>query len=579
MTEPRRRHTRRAPAPQRRGRLVAMHNSFMTLCTMTQVRGDVAMSQPVEWRVYDTAGHRTADAAAANAGVARDALMRAAGHAVADAIARRWAPRPTWVACGPGDNGGDGYRAAARLRAGGWPVRVAATAPASGASPAARAARAAWAGPVEDLAACVDSPCGPETLCVDAVFGAGLSRPLSGPAAAFARAATSLRAAGGVVIAVDAPSGVRGDDGGHDGPVVAADLTVTFWRKKPVHLLAPGRSLCGEVVVADIGHPAVVNAAAAPVAWENAPVLWPQLPPDLARETHKHARGRVAVATGPAGRTGAARLAARAGLRAGAGLATLLAPPDAMAEVAAQSTAVMTRSVATPEALAAAAAEAHAVVVGPGFGVERARAATPQLLAAGPPAVLDADALTAFEDDPATLLNQLRPSDVLTPHAGEFRRLFRDLADRDALSAARHAADRCGAVMVLKGPATIIAAPGHVPVINVHATPALATAGSGDVLAGVIAALLAQTARACSDAAAASAAACAGVWLHGEAGRRCGGGLIAEDLPDALPAALRDLARRARKTRAWESLKRPIMMVGEAEPRGPGEGGGGEHEI
>ncbi len=285
------------------------------------------------------------------------------------------------------------------------------------------------------------------------------------------------------------------------------------------------------------------------------------------------------VATGPAGRTGAARLAARAGLRAGAGLVTLLAPPDAMAEVAAQVTAVMARATPDHDDLAAAAAEADALVVGPAFGLERARAAMPSLLANGLPVVVDADALTAFADDPAALLDRLRPSDVVTPHAGEFRRLFPDVADRDALTAARAAADRCGAVMVLKGPATIIAAPGRTAVINVHATPALATAGAGDVLAGIIGALLAQTATGRDDAAAAFAAACAGVWLHGDAGRRCGGGLIAEDVPEALPMVLRDLAQRARKTQAWESLARGRSGADDARPRERGEGGGGEHEI
>ncbi len=510
--------------------------------------------------VFDTVGHKCADRAAVEHGTPLQALMGRAGAAVADAVRHRWAARTSVVLCGPGDNGGDGFIAAAQLRAAGWPVRVAAL-KGTDASPAARAARTAWGADV----VAIDSTdpqviLGTAGLVVDALFGAGLNRPLTGSAGRMIDALMAARD-DRIVVAADVPSGVDADTGVCLGAVAAADLTVTFWRLKPAHLLGPARRFCGEVVLADIGHPPACREAAAPVAWVNGPGLWAGGAPDAGVDTHKHARGRLAVATGALGRTGAARLAARAGLRAGAGVVTLLTPPAALGDAAGQSTAVMTESVSDAEGLGAAAGEADAVVIGPAFGRREAAVGAVAAVLAGPgAAVLDADALSAFERDPHALFFQMRPGDVITPHAGEFRRLFADLADQDSVSAAQVAAARCGAVVVLKGAATVIAAPDRTPVINVHAGPDLATAGSGDVLAGIIGGFIAQSAahqrRRGAGGWDSFHAACAGVWVHGAAGLLVGPGLIAEDLPEKLPVVLRALRERARKAQAQERLQK-----------------------
>jgi NAD(P)H-hydrate epimerase len=357
------------------------------------------------------------------------------------------------------------------------------------------------------------------------------------------------------VVAVDIPSGISGDTGQPfskgarphaaatdraDAPgavYVKATLTVTFFRKKPGHLLLPGRVLCGETVVADIGIPA---QAANSQLHENSPALW-QFPwPKL--EGHKYSRGHCVVVSGPAHATGAARLAARAALRAGAGLVSVASPPDAIQVHAAHLTAVMIKPFQGAAGLGGLLADKrlNAVVLGPGLGVGReTRELVAAVLRSGAAAVLDADAITSFKDEPQTLLGLLDDTCVLTPHEGEFERLFPGLLAQSAskLEAARAAAARALCVVLLKGADTVIAAPSGKAVINANAPPSLATAGAGDVLAGLIAGLLAQGMTAFD-------AACAGAWLHGEAARLFGPGLIAEDLPEMLPAVLTDLATR-----------------------------------
>jgi ADP-dependent NAD(P)H-hydrate dehydratase / NAD(P)H-hydrate epimerase len=367
-------------------------------------------------------------------------------------------------------------------------------------------------------------------LVVDALFGAGLSRPLEGAAAQLVEALNDLP-----VVAIDIPSGVSGDTGAPLGGVyVTAALTVTFFRKKPGHLLLPGRALCGETVVADIGIPA---EAADTRLHENTPALW-QFPwPKL--EAHKYDRGHCLVVSGPASATGAARLAARAALRVGAGLVSVASPPDAMAVNAAHLTAIMLKPFEGAAGLAALLTDKrlNAVVIGPGLGVGGdTRALVDAALKSGAALVLDADALTSFQDDPEALFNRLHDRCVLTPHTGEFERLFPGLLEESAskVEAVRAAADRAGAVVLLKGADTVIAAPGGKAAINANAPPTLATAGAGDVLAGLIAGLLAQKISAFD------AAAC-GTWLHGDAASRFGPGLTAEDLPEMLPAVLADL--------------------------------------
>jgi NAD(P)H-hydrate epimerase len=369
----------------------------------------------------------------------------------------------------------------------------------------------------------------PGALVVDALFGAGLSRPLDGVAAQLAEVARDHD-----VIAVDVPSGLPGDGAPPAGPVFRAAATATFVRKKPAHVLQLGRALCGDVTVVDIGTPHTAVDERAIRLWENNPDLWPLPWPEPA--AHKHARGHAMIVSGPAGRTGAARLAARGALRAGAGLVTVLSPPGAMRDNAAHLTAIMLSEVRSVAALVSAASGAKAVVIGPANGVsDQTRDSLRALAAAGVPLVIDADAITAAASDPAAFFQGLSPAAVLTPHLGEFRRLFPDLVERPRIEAVRAAAARAGCVVLLKGPDTTIAAPDGAAVVNTTGTPFMATAGSGDVLAGIVAGLMAQGLGAMD-------AACAGAWLHGRAGEACGPGLVAEDLPEALPAILDPLA-------------------------------------
>lgn len=475
-----------------------------------------------------------ADRAAIAGGIAGLALMERAGSAVAEAVLGRWTKRPAVVLCGPGNNGGDGYVVARLLAAAGWNVTVGRlAAPAPGGDAAAMARR--WTGETR--------PATPEILegadlVVDALYGAGLSRPLDGAAAALAAAVNALSVP---VVAVDLPSGVRGDDGAVLGQAMRAALTVTFFRPKPGHLLLPGRLLCGERVVADIGIPDRVLDEIGPRTFENDPALWRSEFPRPSPGDHKYRRGHALVTSGGLMSTGAARLAARAALRIGAGLVTLASPTEALAVNAAHLTAIMLTELGEPDKFAALLADRrrNALLLGPGNGLDGAL--KERVLTAGRSAcalVLDADALSIFATEPETLFAALRSrpgnaATVLTPHEGEFRRLFPDLGG-SKLVRARAAAAKSQAILVLKGADTIIAAPDGRAAINADAPPDLATAGSGDVLAGFVLGLLAQGMTG-------FAAAAAAVWLHGAAAARFGPGLIAEDLGEILPQVLRDL--------------------------------------
>lgn len=477
-----------------------------------------------------------------------DALMRRAGAAVAaEILARHPGAARVHVLAGPGNNGRDGFIAAARLAGAGVPVLVHCDVP-SHAGDAGRA-RAGWSGPVRPLS---DFQPRAGDVVVDALFGAGLARAVTGPAAdAIDRANASTAS----VVAVDLPSGVSGRTGRPLGTAIRADLTVTFFRLKPGHLLEPGRSLCGETVLADIGIPEAVLPAIGCRTFRNAPAAWLRHFPQPHRDAHKYARGHAGVFSGGASATGAARLAALAAARAGAGAVTVLSPASALQVNAMHLTSIMLRRTDTPDEAVAFARERRlaAAVIGPGFGTGSRCAGFVAALArlAGEGAlrlVLDADALTSFEEEPQALFRLLEraepggePLAVLTPHEGEFRRLFPDLAADGTLSKlerAQAAARRSHAVVVLKGPDTVIAEPAGRAAVNANGTPYLATAGSGDVLAGIAAGLLAQGMPAFE-------AACAAVWMHAEAGSRFGPGLIAEDLPGLLPPVLADLPARA----------------------------------
>ena len=454
-------------------------------------------------------------------------LMENAGQAVAREVSQRWSARPAVILCGPGNNGGDGFVAARHLAQEGWPVRVALLGSRERMTGEARHHADRWEGPVEPLA--------PElldgaALVIDAVFGAGLNRTIEGPAK---ETLAGVAARGLPSAAIDVPSGVMGDTGADLGAAPAV-LTVTFFRKKPGHLLLPGRLLCGEVVVAGIGTPPSVLDRLAPDTWENDPALWLTGMPRPHNGGNKYTRGH-ALLWGGWPMTGAARMAARAAARAGAGLTTIAVPEQALAVYAAALTSIMVQPVATPDDLDRILADPRmsALLIGPGAGVgAETRARVLAMLGTGRPTLLDADALTVFQDDPAALDRAIIGPCVLTPHDGEFRRLFDPAGDK--LTRTRAAARRSKAVIILKGTDTVIAAPDGRAVINANAPATLGTAGSGDVLAGIVLGLLTQG----MDPFLAAAAA---VWMHGAAADGFGPGLIAEDLPDLLPGVLRQL--------------------------------------
>jgi NAD(P)H-hydrate epimerase len=500
-----------------------------------------------------------ADAAAVALGVPSLTLMQNAGRAVAEAAMAMSKPGSrVAVLCGPGNNGGDGFVAARLLKRASYDVRLHLLGERAGLRGDAAEMARWWDGPVRPM-----DPSAIEGmhLVIDALFGAGLSRPLEGLAA---QMVTAINASGLPVLAVDVPSGLYGTTGLAAGPVVEATRTVTFFRKKPAHMLLPGRALCGDMVVADIGIPAaVLSGDLTPATFENAPDLWIGAYPRPRLDAHKYARGHAVVVSGPAFHSGAARLAARGALRAGAGLVTVASPPSALPENAAQLTAIMLTPCENARALARILEDKrkNALLIGPGAGVGSETAEmTAVALRSGAFVVLDADALTSFSEQtrhesgepvrfgftaaltsdvsrPVSLFDLIagdpRRSVVITPHEGEFARLFPEPAITK-LERARKAAARSGAVVILKGADTVIAAPDGRAAINANAPPSLATAGSGDVLAGIVTGLAAQGMPAFDSA-------CAAVWLHGAAARQFGPGLIAEDLPDALPSVLAGL--------------------------------------
>lgn len=507
-----------------------------------------------EHALLSTAQMGQADAWAVAHGVPGVTLMQAAGEAVFQAIVSRWAPRPVLVCCGPGNNGGDGHVVARLLQQAGWPVTLASLVPVAAlkgdAAHHAQLAQACMAVHPMDLAL-LDGT----ALLVDALFGAGLQRPLDGVAAELLAQA---HARGLPIVAIDVPSGLHGDTSAVWG-AVPATLTVTFFRKKPAHVLMPGRRLCGELLVRDIGiAPQAVAALPTPCqAWANAPSVWqahwPFAGSALAERAegsqHKYTRGHVLV-LGGAVMTGASRLSARAAARVGAGLTTMLVPARAWPVYAAGLLCGMAQPLddTDDQALrlswhtALASLKWQALVMGPGaaLGLPGVPAQTLSELvlaalaqAQGRGIVLDADALTAFAPAPSSLFDAIEGPVVCTPHEGEFARLFGPV-HTDKVDATRAAARRSGAVLLHKGADTVIASPDGRVVVNTNGPAWLATAGSGDVLSGLIGGLLAQGLPAFE-------AACAGAWLHGACAQAFGPGLLADDLPEQLPAVLRRL--------------------------------------
>ncbi len=475
-----------------------------------------------------------ADAAATAAGVPGVALMENAGQAIFDAIVARWSPCAVLVLCGPGNNGGDGFVAARLLKAAGWTVDLALLGEVSRLTGDAAAHAKRWLGPVLTFDPIMIDD---KTLIVDAIFGAGLSRPLDGRAAMMARAVNRAVGQGAAeVIAVDIPSGISGDTGAELGDLsLNARLTVTFFRPKIGHLLQPGRDAAGELVVADIGIPDDVLPGLEITCRRNEPALWQERFPRRTSSSHKYTSGHALV-IGGSEMTGAARLGARAALRIGAGLVSIAAAREALQIYALSSASVITLANDSVEDLENLLRDPrkNAVLIGPGYGVgPNLRESVLAVLRRQRATVLDADALSVFGPDPESLFKAMGSNVVLTPHDGEFRQLFADI-EGDRLSRARAAAARCGAIVVLKGSDSVIAAPDGSAVINANAPADLATAGSGDVLAGLITGLMAQGMPPFEAAAAA-------VWIHGDIGSRLGPGLISEDLPEAVPEVLNSL--------------------------------------
>lgn len=465
------------------------------------------------------------DRDAASSGIDSYGLMRKAGSAVAAAVLRLF-PQALRVAvlCGPGNNGGDGYVAAQALRRSGVSVQVFCLGEPEKLKEDAARAFADYQGKAEPLAL-YDPQKG--DLVVDALFGAGLARDLPLPVLGLIE---RINRAGIDVLAVDLPSGVDGRTGQPRPVAFQAVHTVTFMARKPGHVLLPGRLLCGAVEIYDIGIPRRIVGRHRGEVTVNHPDLWVHLLPKVSGASHKFTRGHLTVFSGPASATGAARLSAMAGLKAGAGLVTLASPASAALVNAAQTTAVMVKTVDDLDDLEDYLSDQRmsAFVLGPGFGIgDKARAFTLSLSKRR--LVLDADGISSFREQPDELFHAFSGDEtrlVLTPHEGEFARLFADIASDKTLGKvekAQAAARKANAAVVYKGADTVIAAPDGRAMINENAPPWLATAGSGDVLAGIIGGLLAQGVPTFE-------AAAAGVWLHAETGARLGVGLTAEDL-------------------------------------------------
>jgi hydroxyethylthiazole kinase-like uncharacterized protein yjeF len=467
-----------------------------------------------------------ADKAAIASGIASEELMERAGIGVAHAVMERWSACPTLVLCGPGNNGGDGFVVARHLRDAGWPVRVALLGSVDQLKGDAKLNADRWSDQIVPVA---PSDVADAALVIDAFFGAGLSRPIDGVAA------ETLKAIGDTpCVAVDIPSGVEGNTGVVLGYSAQATLTVTFCRRKPGHLLLSGRILCGEQVVVQIGIPDAVLADLAPRQACNDPTLWQAHFPWPRLEQHKYSRGH-AVITGGSEMTGAARMATQAAQRVGVGLVSLvcglesasiyrLALPSAIIKTV-RDTLAFVELLEDPRVIA--------WLIGPGVGVTvQTRERVLAGLRTGKPAVLDADAISVFEDNPELLFDSIVGPCLLTPHEGEFAKLFKVSGDK--LSRAREAACLANSVVLLKGVDTVIAQPDGLAVINDNAPANLSTAGSGDVLAGLATGLIAQGMKPFE-------AACAAVWVHGAAAEKFGPGLVAEDLIAGVPTVLRGL--------------------------------------
>lgn len=482
-----------------------------------------------------TAEMYQADALTIANGISGIELMENAGRAVVDEIRHRWEPRETVVLCGPGNNGGDGFVVARLLAKAGWPVRLALFGDFTDLSGDAALAAEAWSGPIEGLTPNIllGMP-----LVVDGLFGAGLSRELSG---VVFEVVEQINLNQLDCVAIDVPSGVQGDSGHVMGTAPRCCVTVTFFRAKPAHYLMPAKTIMGDVRVAHIGIDREVLEKIDPCIFLNGPALWSHKFPQPEPDAHKFKRGHLLV-TGGDEMTGAARLVARAARRAGSGMVTVSTGPDTWPIYASDQPGLLVKQISSTDEFRVLVCDRRvtALVIGPGFGRGlRTREWVLEALLTGKPIVVDADALSAFADRPEELIGSLHNNCVLTPHDGEFAGLFK--VGDNKLEDAKNAAVQTGACILLKGADTVISDASGNAIINQTGTPYLATAGSGDVLAGLIGGLLAQ-------GMAPLDAASAGAWMHGIAAEQFGPGLIAEDIPELIPEITRTIIKMSSET-------------------------------
>jgi hydroxyethylthiazole kinase-like uncharacterized protein yjeF len=473
-----------------------------------------------------------AEKLATETGVTTLELMENACRSVVAEITSRWSPRKTLVVCGPGQNGGDGLGIACLLRQRRWMVEVALAEPKQDFQGNAKVMAGRWGDGFVDLASIRVED---YVLVIDALYGIGLNKALKPSVCQFLQKLNKEKID---VVAVDVPSGISADTGQVLGACPVANLTITFGRPKLGHFLLPGKAFCGRLIVADIGLRGTDFDAGQKTTMLNGPDLWLDRMPVPTANMHKYNRGHAVVVAGGAEESmGAGRLAAEAALRTGAGLVTLVVPGDAVEAYCSALPSLMVEGVEELNELDAFLVDdrKNVVLVGPGCGVnERTLLWASKVLSLSKTVVLDADGLTCFSSAPQELFDLISSGAVLTPHEGEFNRLFNQSSSADKVTRARLAAQISGAVVVFKGNDTVIAHPGGAVVINYNAPTTLATAGTGDVLAGMIAGFLAQG---CSP----FDAACVGVWCHGFAAQRVGEGLISDDLLEEIPHSLKYL--------------------------------------
>ncbi len=471
-----------------------------------------------------------ADALAVKYGVPSIKLMENAGLAVVEQVLKHYAPCKVLILCGPGNNGGDGFVVARLLKQQGWQVIVALFGDKARLKGDAKINSDRFDGEIKSLQ---QADINNANLIVDGLLGAGLDRDIEGELALIIKAVNKSALP---IVAIDIASGIDGESGQVRGVAIKATRTVSFFRAKPGHYLLSGREYCGELHIADIGIPKLVLEEIAANVWLNTPNLWSL--PKQKISSHKYDAGHCIVVSGDELHTGAARMAAKAALRIGAGLVSLIGEKSALLIHATQLSSIMLSEVSCVNDLTKLLKDKrfNSIVIGPALGVgEKTKAFVLSALASSANIVIDADGLSSFADNPKQLFDAIKVKKsgeiVLTPHGGEFAKIF-NIKANSKVELAREAAKISGSTIVLKGADSVIASPCGWAIINNNAPPYLATAGSGDVLAGTIGGLLAQSMGGFE-------AASAGVHLHGAAGALFGGrGLIADDLPDLLPQAL-----------------------------------------